>query len=309
MDPAELKACCAAVYESDLVALVLGPSYHPGGRDLTRRLARALDLRPGERVLDVASGPGTTAFLLAEEFGATVDGVDAGALTVERARTGAAQRHLADRVRFCCADAEALPFDDGAFDAVVCECAFCTFPDQEAAAAEFARVPAPRRPGRPHRRDRRRRAPRPGAAHPGRPRGLPGRRPPGGVTTRPSSPAPACGSCVTEAHDEALARMVDQIDARLRALGAIGLPGVDLAAAEPYLAAATRAVRIRDRRLPPAGGRQDVLTAPSDVLTRFRRGRPPSPSRHRPPALLVGRDRRSWIEISRRLLASDSLHR
>jgi hypothetical protein len=36
--------------------------------------------------------------------------------------------------------------------------------------------------------------------------------------------------------------MVDQIDARLRALGAIGLPGVDLAAAEPYLAAAARAV-------------------------------------------------------------------
>jgi len=47
----------------------------------------------------------------------------------------------------------------------------------------------------------------------------------------------------TEAHDEALARMVGQIDARLRALGAIGLPGVDLAAAEPYLAAAARAVR------------------------------------------------------------------
>ena len=143
VDPAELKACCAAVYEHDLVALVLGPSYHPGGRDLTRRLARALDHRPGDRVLDVASGPGTTALLLAEEFGVTVDGVDAGALTVERARTGARQRHLADRVRFCCADAEALPFDDGAFDAVVCECAFCTFPAQEAAAAEFARVLRP----------------------------------------------------------------------------------------------------------------------------------------------------------------------
>ncbi|MGH8975584.1 MAG: class I SAM-dependent methyltransferase, partial [Acidimicrobiia bacterium] len=143
LNPAELKACCAAVYEHDLVALVLGPSYHPGGRDLTRRLARALDLRPGDRVLDVASGPGTTAFLLAEEFGATVDGVDAGALTVERAGTGAHQRHLADLVRFLRADAEALPFDDATFDAVVCECAFCTFPDQEAAAAEFARVLRP----------------------------------------------------------------------------------------------------------------------------------------------------------------------
>jgi hypothetical protein len=241
VDPAELKACCAAFYQHDLVALVLGPSYHPGGVDLTRRLARALNLRPGERVLDVASGPGTTAVLLAQEFGATVDGVDAGALTVERARTGAAQRHLADRVRFVCADAEALPFDDGAFDAVVCECAFCTFPDQEAAAAEFARVLRPG--GRVGLTDvtvdGERLDPelRTLAGHVAC---LAGARP----DREYQALLAGAGLRVvrTEAHDEALARMVDQIDARLRALGAIGLPGVDLAAAEPYLAAAARAV-------------------------------------------------------------------
>ena len=66
-----VKACCAAVYEHDVVALVLGESYHPGGLDLTRRLARLLELRPAQRVLDVASGPGTTAFLFADEFGVT----------------------------------------------------------------------------------------------------------------------------------------------------------------------------------------------------------------------------------------------
>jgi Methylase involved in ubiquinone/menaquinone biosynthesis len=143
VDPADLKACCAAVYEHDLVALVLGASYHPGGLDLTRHLARALDLRSGDRVLDVASGPGTTAFLLAEEFGAAVAGVDAGALTIERARSGAVQRNLDDRVRFLVGDAEALPFGDDVFDAIVCECALCTFPDKQAAASEFARVLRP----------------------------------------------------------------------------------------------------------------------------------------------------------------------
>ena len=36
----ELKACCAAAYSSDLVAMLLGEAYHPGGLALTRRLAR-----------------------------------------------------------------------------------------------------------------------------------------------------------------------------------------------------------------------------------------------------------------------------
>jgi arsenite methyltransferase len=37
-------------------------------------------------------------------------------------------------------DAERLPVADASFDAVICECAFCTFPDKPAAAQEFARV-------------------------------------------------------------------------------------------------------------------------------------------------------------------------
>ncbi len=36
-----------------------------------------------------------------------------------------------------------MPFQDATFDAVICECAFCTFPDKQAAAAELARVLRP----------------------------------------------------------------------------------------------------------------------------------------------------------------------
>lgn len=139
----ELKACCARSYQQDVVALVLGESYHPGGLELTRRLARALDLRPGQRVLDVASGPGTTAFLLASEFGVEVDGVDLGEESVAKAAAKAAERGLADHVHFHVGDAEQLPFPDASFDAVVSECAFCTFPDKPTAAAEMARVLKP----------------------------------------------------------------------------------------------------------------------------------------------------------------------
>ncbi len=142
-DPAAIKACCAAAYGLDLVTLFLGESYHPGGTDLTRHLADGLELRAGERVLDVAAGVGTTALLLAEERSADVIGVDLGHAQSARARSRAGQRGLAGRVGFSVADAERLPLADASIDAVVCECALCTFPDKDSAAGEIARVLRP----------------------------------------------------------------------------------------------------------------------------------------------------------------------
>jgi arsenite methyltransferase len=140
IDPEVIKACCAAAYGVDLVRLFLGDSYHPGGAALTRRLAELLGLRAGERVLDVAAGIGTTSLLLAGELGVEVLGIDLGEAQVAQARRRAAQAGLAGRVRFDIGDAERLPVPDAAFDVVVCECAFCTFPDKPTAAAELARV-------------------------------------------------------------------------------------------------------------------------------------------------------------------------
>ncbi len=142
-DPYVVKACCAEAYGNDLVSMLLGDSFHPGGADLTRRLAVALDLEPGRRVLDVAAGIGTTALLLAQEHGVDVHGIDLGAAQVMRARTRAVTLGLAARVRFEVGDAERLSIEDGSFDAVVCECAFCTFPDKATAAGELARVVRP----------------------------------------------------------------------------------------------------------------------------------------------------------------------
>jgi arsenite methyltransferase len=90
------------------------------------------------RVLDVAGGRGGTALLLAREYGAVVTGVDLSAANVAVA---AAAAGLADRDRL--GDAEALPLPAGGVDVVMCECAFCTFPDKPTAATEFARVLRP----------------------------------------------------------------------------------------------------------------------------------------------------------------------
>jgi hypothetical protein len=141
--PQEVKACCAATYGSDLVALLLGDAYHPGGLDLTRHLAGLLDLTNGGRVLDVASGRGTTALLLAGEYGVRVDGVDLSAGNVALAQGAADAVDLSGRVSFTVGDAETLPYPDAGFDAVICECAFCTFPDKPTAASELTRMLRP----------------------------------------------------------------------------------------------------------------------------------------------------------------------
>nr|WP_260859959.1 class I SAM-dependent methyltransferase [Streptomyces cupreus] len=139
----DLKACCAAAYSSDVVALLLGDSCHPGGTTLTRRLADALGLAASGRVLDVASGRGTTALLLADAYGVRVDGVDYSPANTALAQGTAAATGLTEQVAFTTGDSDQLPYPDGTFDAVVCECALCTFPDKAKAAAEFARVLKP----------------------------------------------------------------------------------------------------------------------------------------------------------------------
>lgn len=140
---AETKSCCAAAYGQDAVALLLGESYHPGGRALTIRLADVLGLRSSHRAADVAAGLGATARLLAAEYGAHIDAVELNPSTVDKAREVTEQADLSRTVRFHIGDAERVPLPSSAFDAIVCECAFCTFPDKHTAAAEFARLLLP----------------------------------------------------------------------------------------------------------------------------------------------------------------------
>jgi hypothetical protein len=142
-DPAAVKACCATAYGLDLVALFLGESYHPGGVELTRHLADTMGLRARDRVVDVAAGTGTTVLTLAEERGVDAIGVDLGPAQVATAGGRARRRGLLGRTAFVLGDAERLPLDDASADAVVCECALCTFPDKDTAAAELARVLRP----------------------------------------------------------------------------------------------------------------------------------------------------------------------
>jgi len=141
--PEAVKSCCAALYESDWVPALVGDPAHPGGLELTERLGTLLGLDPGTRLLDAAAGRGASSRYLAQRFGCQVVGVDLSFPSVLAARSAALAARLDGQACFLPADAEQLPFPDGDFDAAICECAFCTFPDKPAAAAELHRVLRP----------------------------------------------------------------------------------------------------------------------------------------------------------------------
>jgi arsenite methyltransferase len=140
MEDTNIKQCCATFYGSDLARMLLGDSFHPGGVRLTERIGELLGLTQAAHVLDVAAGPGTSALHLAKAFGCRVTGIDLSEANISAAQAVADAQGLTERVNFELADAERLPFPDATFDAILCECAFCTFPGKDIAASEFARV-------------------------------------------------------------------------------------------------------------------------------------------------------------------------
>lgn len=100
---------------------------------------QALWPRPGEHILDLATGTGRTARLVAEQ-GARVTGADIAEGLLAPAR--ALSAHL-DNVTLVQADAEDLPFDDATFDGVISTYGVMFAADQARAASELARVTRP----------------------------------------------------------------------------------------------------------------------------------------------------------------------
>jgi SAM-dependent methyltransferase len=118
-----------------------------GGRDydkISRGIADALEhcvLRlnpqPGERILDLSTGTGWTSRLVARR-GASVIGADIATDLLEAAREKADSEGLP--ITYQIGDAEDLPFETGAFDAVVSTFGIMFASRPEIAAAELARV-------------------------------------------------------------------------------------------------------------------------------------------------------------------------
>jgi ubiquinone/menaquinone biosynthesis C-methylase UbiE len=123
----------AEIYAQHLVPTVFGP--------WAADLIEAASPRPGERILDVACGTGVVARLAAERVRADgrVAGLDLNPGMLAVARSVASPRPIDWRE----GSAVALPFEDGAFDLVLCQQGLQFFPDRPAALREMHRVLTP----------------------------------------------------------------------------------------------------------------------------------------------------------------------
>jgi arsenite methyltransferase len=109
----------------------------PGGLELTDRLLEAAALPRGAAALDVGCGDGVSVAHLADRHDVRAVGLD-----VSCARVDEAARARPD-LRFLTGRAQALPFADGSFDAVLCECVLSILRDRRRALHEAVRVLRP----------------------------------------------------------------------------------------------------------------------------------------------------------------------
>ncbi len=131
----QLQGNAAEAYESFLVPVIF--------QGLAERLVAAAEIRPGDRVLDVACGTGVVARTAARQVGPEdmVAGVDVNPDMLATARDAA--RAVTPGIHYRQGDAVDLPFEDGTFDVVLCQQALQFFPDRVAALREMGRVASP----------------------------------------------------------------------------------------------------------------------------------------------------------------------
>jgi SAM-dependent methyltransferase len=110
-------------------------------RERLQRLIQTFDVMPGERLLDVGTGPGILIPYLRQLVGSTGQ-VCAFDLSFEMLRQAQAKPH-ADRDAIVQADAHRIPFKDRRFDRVICFAAFPHFAQPDQALQEMARVLQP----------------------------------------------------------------------------------------------------------------------------------------------------------------------
>jgi SAM-dependent methyltransferase len=122
------------------------PLFWDATRVVSERLVELLDPKPGETILELASGPGDTGFLAVPRLrpGGKLLSTDGAPEMLEAARRRAAELSLGDDdVSFAVEDAAALSLGDSSVDGVLCRWGVMLVPDMDAAANEIHRVLRP----------------------------------------------------------------------------------------------------------------------------------------------------------------------
>jgi ubiquinone/menaquinone biosynthesis C-methylase UbiE len=106
-------------------------------------LVRSVDPKPGQRLLEIAAGPGDTGFLAASRLGnGRLVSTDIAPAMVEAARKRGAELGI-DNADYRVIDAQAMDFADSSFDGAMCRWGYMLMPDPAIALKETRRVLKP----------------------------------------------------------------------------------------------------------------------------------------------------------------------
>jgi ubiquinone/menaquinone biosynthesis C-methylase UbiE len=126
-----------------LYELLMSEHIHPGGVEDTKVLAEKAGIKKGIKLLDVGCALGGPARFLAQNHGCHVTGLDATDSMLEEASKRIKSAGLEGLIELKLGNALAMPFEDGTFDIVWGQDAWCYISDKERLIKECARVIKP----------------------------------------------------------------------------------------------------------------------------------------------------------------------
>ncbi|MBS7528436.1 class I SAM-dependent methyltransferase [Fusibacter paucivorans] len=129
------KGC--SIYETLATLDICNAIFRPGGLALTDEMLKSASLSKCAAILDLGCGVGTTVNHMISQYGYRAVGIDASEKMIEKGRAKYANCQLD------IGSAEALPYGDGQFDAVITECALSTFENFEGVLREIMRILRP----------------------------------------------------------------------------------------------------------------------------------------------------------------------
>jgi ubiquinone/menaquinone biosynthesis C-methylase UbiE len=130
-----LKGC--GTYEVLASLNICNAIFRPGGLALTDEMLKSASLTVGAKILDLGCGVGTTVNHMQTHYSLYAVGIDASRKIIEKGRG------IYANCRLDIGAAEALPYEDDIFDAVITECALSTFENFERVLLEITRVLRP----------------------------------------------------------------------------------------------------------------------------------------------------------------------
>jgi SAM-dependent methyltransferase len=126
-----------ALYETEKLRAVTGSTIRPGGLSLTARAMEFCEFAPTARLADIGCGSCGTLEYLLHKHSIDALGLDPSSVLLN------AGLHRDPELRLVRGIAESLPFRQGWFDGIFCECVLSLLADSHPALREFSRVLKP----------------------------------------------------------------------------------------------------------------------------------------------------------------------